>query len=331
MPHTEHAEEIRRKIARVTAQETAAKRAGHTILAKRFANELLHLRAQLARVTSRPVVNRHRVHPRAGDKVHHGPRGSADHEVETRRRSLAERSRVPSHARDKWEGTKITCDNAAAMYAHYSALLAALQLGVPFPLLLPLKKHYYARMTEARELMRRCDRAGGGEAGKAKMRSLIGRRAELQRLHDQQVARATALRNARQYQAAQQADKMAAHYQEEVAKLAAAERTPEAIEWSPTAPDAYVADRAGTDPGASVSVDAKVDDSGASASVDVDLPWYRRYWMGLALAGVVGVGVALSKKGKNGKMQLALPAALTGSAPSKPMHVSRRTFHAKRP
>ena len=240
------------------------------------------------------------------------------------RRAKTGRHQIPTQHRDRHTEKQITAENAEQMIAHYRALLLSLATGTPFPLIMATRKAYTARLNEARRIARAV-----GKGGKAMFHKAAGRLAELARLHAEQAARASRLRAARRFAEADAAEKQATHYAAEVVKMDAATNTP-GVSWEQQAVSPYLVDKAGVptqqmpddDGGASVEATAKIDEDGASASLDVDLPWYRRYTLPLGLAAVVGIGFALNNR--KGKSLGAMRSAFT--IKSAPMKVSRRVF-----
>jgi len=297
--------ELNRQIARQTGMRDLARKQGHMKEVREHDAKIIDLRRQL-----NAIVQRHEQVARSAPQHRAAPTGN----------------QIPAKYHDRHGLVKITAENAEQMIAHYRALLIQLANGPHFPLIMATRKAYTARLNEALRVFRAVTHHGG-RAGHAKIHA---HRAELERLHVEQVRRAAMLRAARRFAEADDADRQAKHYHDQAIKVSAAENTP-GVAWEQQALSPYLADKAGVptqqtsdDDGASVEASAKVDEDGASASVDIDLPWYRRYALPLGLAAVVGIGLAVARKGKGGA---AMRSVFTLKAkPSGSMKVSRRVF-----
>lgn len=296
---------LNREIARQIGMRDLARKRGHTKVMRAHDAKIIELRAELNALT--------RKHAQVARSA-------------PQRRASTTNNQIPEKYRDA-HGTKpITPENAEQLIKHYRALLILLTSGTPFPLIAATRKAYTARLNEALRISRSVNRHGG----KAMFHKARAHRAELERLHREQAARAARLRAARRFAEADDADRQAKHYRDEAIKMSAAENTP-GVAWEQQALSPYLADKAGAltqqtsdDDGASVEASARVDEDGASASLDVDLPWYRRYALPIGLAAAVGIGLALTRKGKGGA---AMRSVFTMKAkPSGTLKVSRRVF-----
>lgn len=224
---------------------------------------------------------------------------------------------------DPFQYVQITCDNCGKIWTHYDAV----RNGAP---------GWKIRMVAARRLMRLCQLRGKGPVA-----AMLAKKREIRQLAQHQRDRAASLRKKGRANDAAEADRLADRYEEQHRVIAATEKLP------PEPVDASTAIRTPSDAagrgadgelpdgedgsedgdGASVSASASVDKDGIEASADLNLPWYRRYWLPLAVLAALGLGVAVSKKGKGGFLGKGMPGGASGSR----LSVSRMSFTAKRP
>ena len=316
---------LQKKIGALDAARKRARQEGNRPEVKRISAQIHDLRKQITQA-------------RRADK---GGRGGGDKEARQERRAVRTGRPGPRGEirNDPYDTMEITCENAAAVFTHYRDLARTTKRPG-----MALRAHWHRRAGQARKIMRLCDKHG-----MANVKALRAKKKELRQQAKHQRGRADKAHAAGRHNEAGEAARLADRYDEQIKVLDAAEQLPpDDIDVLPPSPGDRprgvrgarpgrpgmpppAGGRAGSgesdEDGSSVSASAKLDESGLEASADLDLPWYRRYAIPLALAALVGVGAFAMRKGGGGAAFLSGPSPARG----RPLKVSRMVFHAKRP